>query len=374
MKKFIISIVKVSLMFLAVGSVLSAQGLTIETPIKGMSFLGPQDPSLDIQMFQSLQSTSSDWVALIPEAILDRETLTLKPDEENEHWGNTIESQKEAIKLAKATGLKVFLKPHIKLEDFETERSTISRKLFPGDDKTRGAYWRGDLRARTEQDWEVLESNYETYIIKLAKVAESLDVELFCIGTELREFVSRRPYFWNQLISKVRHHYSGAITYSANWDEFDEVHFWNSLDLVGVSAYFPISYSKTPSIEKTVQNWKPIKEQLRKLHESTGKKVLLTEYGYRNVSFSGAMPWVHDNGNAVPNNTAQANLYEAFYRSFWEESWIAGGFAWNWMHNELALENTDFSVRNKPAFYILKRWYINSYNHSMTLNLGSAQN
>lgn len=349
--------INITIIFVSVNITLYAQGKLFEEPIKGVSFLGPKHPSLDIQMFESLKTTNSDWVALIPEAILDREQLTLKPDELNEHWANTIEAQIESIKMAKRTGLKVFLKPHVRLEDNSNIGAQLKYWLSIEEDKTGGAEWRGDFMPEHDKDWLVWEKSYEAYILKLASIAESLDVELFCIGTELRESVSRRPEFWEALISKVRNKYKGSITYSANWDEFMVVSFWDKLDYIGVNSYFPISTSKTPSIEETFENWKPIKDQLQQLHNLEGKKILITEYGYRNVSYAGEFPWEHDDGRAIANYDAQSNLYEAFYMSFWNEDWLAGGFCWNWLHTELAFNNTDFTVRKKPAFLILKKWY-----------------
>ncbi len=354
MKKHIIIIILIAA---ACISNTFAQDASSDMPILGMSFLGPHDQSLDVRMFESMQETHSNWVALIPEAILDRTTLSLKPDEENKHWGNTIAAQMQAIELAKEAGFKVFLKPHIKLDTITNKRSGLSRLFFSDGDKTGGAVWRGDLKLKKEKDWQIWEQNYEDYIMQLVDLAVAMEVDMFCIGTELREFVKHRPEFWNQLISKVRSQYQGPIIYSANWDEFESVSFWSQVDFIGIDAYFPISDEETPTVEKAFDNWQPIKRKLQKLHQENGKKIVLTEYGYRNVSYSGLRPWEHDDGTATPNNAAQTNLYEAFYKTFWNEDWVAGGFAWNWLHTELAPENTDFTVRNKPAFSVLQRWY-----------------
>jgi len=357
MKQFVASVIHFTIVFISCSVTLFAQGKCVDVPMKGMSFLGPQQAPLNIEMFESLQTTNAEWIALVPEVILDRQTLSLLPDEENKQWGNTIEAQVEAIKLAKKTGLKIFLKPHVKLENNRNIGSLVKKWLFIEKDQTGDATWRGDFMAGNEKGWQVWESSYESYILKLAQIAESLDVELFCVGTELRETVIQRPEFWEKLIKKVRSEYTGSITYSANWDEFNVVRFWDKLDYIGVNAYFPISTSETPLIDDTINNWKPIKVQLLEIHKSEGKKILITEYGYRNVSFSGEFPWEHDKGRPPTNYAAQSNLYEAFYQSFWNESWMAGGFSWNWLHAKLPNNNTDFTIRNKPASAILKRWY-----------------
>ena len=341
---------------------IQAQPIELPASINGMSFLGPGSPTLNIEMFKGLQSTNSNWVALIPEATLERKTLKLKSDKENKHWGETIEAQIKAIQLAKEVGLNVMLKPHIVLERFKENKSIIGQRFFASnEDKTNGAVWRGDFKASTEADWKIWEESYTNYILRLATIADSMEVELFCVGTELRGSVVKRPNFWEGLIQEVRNIYAGAITYSANWDEYDKVTFWNRLDYIGIDAYFPINFSKTPSVNKTIKNWKPIKEKLEALSQKENRKILMTEFGYKNVSFAGALPWTHHKEKAIPNNKAQRNLYEAFFESFWEEDWIAGGFSWNWIHTPQAENNTDFSIQNKPALDVLKKWYNNLY-------------
>ena len=317
--------------------------------INGMSFIGPDKPSISKNTFTEIQTTNSNWIGLVPEATLDRETLRLIPDQENDHWGNTIEAQIQAIHLAKEAGLKIFIKPHIILDKRKISKS---KGIL---DKTNGASWRGDLKAEHEADWDTFEDSYESYILKLAHLADSLEVELFSIGTEMREFVIERPQFWRVLISKVRDIYSGKITYCANWDEYDKVKFWSQLDYIGIDAYFPVNRSKTPTVKKTMKKWKPIKKKLKKLSSLYKKKTLLTEFGYRNVSYSGHKPWIHDDGKAERNDKAQTNLYEAFFRTFWNDDWIAGGFSWNWQQN--IVSDTDFTIQNKPALSIIQKWY-----------------
>lgn len=352
------SFLLIILFTVAISQSVFAQKTNDKDPIKGISFLGPYKPPLEASMIEGLKVTNSEWVALIPQAIMSRETLKLKPDEENHHWSSTTQAQIQGIQLAKSLGLKVFLKPHIVLEKNKDEGRNAVTKFFLSKDRTKGAKWRGDFKAENDADWKIWEDSYEAYILNLAMIAESMDVEMFCVGTELRGSVVHRPQFWSKLIQKIRGVYSGEITYSANWDEYKKVTFWSELDYIGIDAYFPINLAKTPSVAKTVKNWKPIKKQLKALSKSAGRKILMTEFGYRNVSFSGALPWKHDKGKTPPNYDAQVNLYEAFFRAFWDEDWIAGGFSWNWIYKTLSKDNTDFTVENKPALDVIKKFYL----------------
>ncbi len=336
--------------------------------INGMSFSGPGSPSLTLDMFEDIKISNANWVALVPEATLDRSTLLLLPDEQNEWWSNTITANIQAIQLAKKAGLKVFLKPHIvlsKLENSNTPKVLFTNKTKNVNksviDKSRGVEWRGDLSLKKEQDWNILENSYEAYILELAQIAKDQKVELFAVGTELKKFATQRPAFWRQLIKKVRKIYSGPITYAANWDEYNKISFWQDLDYIGVDTYFPINRMKTPEVRKTIRNWKAIQRQLRKLSKAEDRQILLTEFGYRNVSYAGKRPWTHDKGENIPiNNQTQVNLYQAFFQTFWKKSWVAGGFSWKWFAHPKSGNDTSFSVQGKPALAVLQKWYAQS--------------
>lgn len=333
--------------------------------INGMSFSGPSDPFLTLEMFESIKTSNANWTALVPEATLDRSTLMLLPDEENDWWSETIEANIQAIQLAKQAGLKVFLKPHVVLS--KIEEINFSKAIFinnnrtsqkPKKDKTRGVEWRGDLSLKKEKDWRILEISYERYILQLAKVAQTQEVDLFAVGTELKKFSTQRPAFWKQLIQKVRKIYHGPITYAANWDEYNKITFWQDLDYIGVDTYFPVNRMKTPEVRKTIKNWKAIQKQLRKFSKSENRQILLTEFGYRNVSYAGKRPWTHDKGENIPsNNQAQVNLYQAFFHTFWKKSWVAGGFSWKWFAQPKSGKDTSFSLQGKPALTVLQKWY-----------------
>lgn len=337
----------------------------IENKIKGISFLGPQDTILELAMVQSVDKINATWIAAVPEATLDRGTLLLISDRNNDNWSETMEGVTRLIKLAKRSNKRVMLKPQVILakniipnELFNELASYLDFNYKEITDKTYGAKWRGDFVAGTEKDWKQWESSYEQYILNYARLAQELNIDLFCIGTELREFVIRRPKFWKALIFKIRRLYDGPLTYSANWDEYDKVPFWEDLDFIGTNTYFPISNDALPSIDVVLNSWRNIRSEIRKVSQRVNKKVIITEYGYRNISYAGQHPWVHDDGKPIPPNyKAQVNLYEAFFKAFWNESWIMGGFGWNWLYVEQSDGNTDFSVQGKPAIEVVTKYY-----------------
>ncbi len=337
----------------------------IQNKIKGISFIGPHEPTLDISMINAVDEIHANWIAVIPESTLDRSTLLLIPDNENYNWSETQQGVQEIIQLAKQSRKKIMLKPQVVLapnntpnEYFNELASYINLNYKVLTDKTYGAKWRGDFVPRNEKDWKIWESTYQKYILEYARLASNFDVDLFCIGTELREFVVRRPEYWKSLIQQIRAIYDGPLTYSANWDEFHKVTFWKELDYIGTNTYHPISEDLTPNKDKVFDSWRKIRSQIRKASQKANRKVIITEYGYRNIAYAGLEPWTHDKGlKKTPNYQAQSNLYEAFFRGLWNESWVAGGFGWNWIYHELPEGNTDFSIQGKPAMQVVAKYY-----------------
>lgn len=345
-------------------SIITAQKST--NKIRGMSFLGPHEPNLEQYMIDAIDTINADWIAIVPEATLKRSTLKFIPDHNNPNWSETKEGIIEMIKLSNQSNKRIMLKPQIVL-DKNTKPNTLINKfasyvnlsLNKITDKTYGAKWRGDLAPISESDWQIFESSYTQYILSYATIARDMEVDIFCIGTELRESAIQRPEYWKSLIKKVKNIYHGSIIYSANWDEYEKITFWRDLDYIGTNAYYPISNKETPSVEEAFENWQQIRKDLYAISKKYNRKIIITEYGYRNVSFTGLTPWIHDSQSKSPkiNNEAQTNLYKAFYKAIWKEYWIVGGFGWNWIYTCQHQGNTDFSVQGKPAQKVIASYY-----------------
>ena len=222
-----------------------------------------------------------------------------------------------------------------------------------------GGKYTGEISFEDEESWKEFQLNYTNYILAYAKMAEQLNVALFCIGTELDVFVRTRPLFWNTLIREVKKIYHGKLTYASNWDTYKEVSFWEELDFIGVDAYFPLSNDKTPNIVALSKSWQEISENLETYSSQKEKSVLFTEYGYRSMDFAAKEPWKTDNVNGV-NLQSQYNCYEALYKTVWKEKWFAGGFLWKWFpDNEIAGGEKDnrFTPQNKPVIKLINDYY-----------------
>lgn len=300
---------------------------------------------------EEIQALKANWISLSPEASLDGKTMTLKTSVEDRLWSNDLDGYKEIIDQAKTLGQKILLKPHIVVEKNRTSEDLLDAEVT----------WRGDIQPKFFWDWKTFDDAYHSYILEMARFAQAEEIDMFCIGTELKSFVETRPKFWFNLISEVRKIYQGQIIYSANWDNYDKIPFWRELDFIGVNGYFPISTDAIPSVEKVKKNWKSVKRNLQKFCEKYDMKIIITEFGYRNVEFSGVRPWTH-NKDDIPSLSyeTQSNLLNGYFQSLWDQDWIAGGFLWNWNYNSLLEGNTDFTVQDKPAIKLVKLFYSNS--------------
>ncbi|MDH5366801.1 MAG: hypothetical protein OEW67_07430, partial [Cyclobacteriaceae bacterium] len=187
--------------------------------------------------------------------------------------------------------------------------------------------------------------------------AESMNVELFCIGTEYRKVATAQPDLWIDLIKKVRNIYTGKITYAANWDNYQKITFWDQLDYIGIDAYFPISDQKTPGVDEMMTNWSPTKAAIKNISNQFNKPILFTEYGYESRDYSGDGDWNYSKDTLEINFQGQVNAYRAMYQSYWYEDWFAGGFLWKWHadHDKAGgINDKRFTPQNKPVEQIIK--------------------
>ena len=58
---------------------------------------------------------------------------------------------------------------------------------------------------KSEADWKVLEDSYTKFIMEYAQLAQEVNADIFCIGTELEKFIENRSNYWSNLIAKIAH-------------------------------------------------------------------------------------------------------------------------------------------------------------------------
>ncbi|MCG2432037.1 glycoside hydrolase family 113 [Aequorivita xiaoshiensis] len=311
----------------------------IKLKINGVSFVSSND-SVNQENIEPILRIGANYAAIMPFGFIKNvEHPELIYNSERQWFGETIIGAEQYVNTLQKNDFKVMIKPQIWV-------------------------WRGEftggIKMNSEEDWLSLENSYKNFILDYARLAERKDVEIFCIGTELENFIIHRPAYWRKLVSEVRTVYSGELTYAANWDEYKRVPFWDVLDFIGVDAYFPVSNSQTPTVSEIKSGFEKWQIELKTFSEEKGKKILFTEYGYRSVDYSGKEPWRSDKSMNSVNLQAQSNLLEGLYQSIWDENWFAGGFLWKWFiaYDKVGGENdSQFTPQNKSAEAVVKKYY-----------------
>ncbi|MDA1121138.1 MAG: hypothetical protein O2887_11715 [Bacteroidetes bacterium] len=286
----------------------------------------------------SVAKLKARWIAIIPFAFSRKNEPSVGFGYNRQWFGESPKGVIESVVTAKNIGFNVMIKPHVWV---------------------RGDGWPGEFNLETEEAWQQWQNDYSNYILTYAKIADSLSVDLLCIGTEFRIAARERPDFWYDLIKKVRKVYKGNLTYAANWDNIEQVDFWDKLDYIGIDAYFPLTESETPSVDELKEAWQIHKETIEELSLDFKKPVLFTEYGYKSSSACCASPWEEDRESVV-NMPCQRNGYEALFATFWQEEWFAGGFLWKWFpdnENSGGVGNNNYTPQNKLAEQVIRECY-----------------
>ena len=284
-----------------------------------------------------LAETNTEWVAICFAWAQSSTTSTEIRVDPNRTA--TTDSVRHAITTAHSLGFKVMLKPMVDtLEEEETQG-------YP-------TVWRGKIQPSDE--WF---DSYSNFINSFAEFAEQNDVELFSVGCELKE-TTREKEQWERVIAGVRERYSGPITYAADWTNYKNIDWWDSVDYVGIDAYFPLTFKYNPSFGELKNAWTHHADEIEEWLSTVNKPVILTEIGYR----SG------DGTNMAPSNfwsdmpvdlQEQQDCYEAAFQTLWSRSWFYGFYWWTWIHipDRGGPDDPHHTPQNKPAQEVVTNWY-----------------
>lgn len=237
-------------------------------------------------------------------------------------------------------------------------RVTLKILLQP-DDGT----WRAMINPYNRQEWF---ANYERKLLEYARVAEELGVYQYSIGTEMLSMTtpatdSMNTARWESMIDKIRNVYSGKVIYGAQHgyiylndfgksvNELEGIDFWDKLDYIGLSAYYPMSNERQPSVESLMQRWQEIEQQdILPVQQRWGKQVLLAEVGYKSMDYTFVSPGEWQRSGAY-NETNQANGYQALLQFFSNKDYFAGVHFWDWKSNPYAggYGDIDYTIQGK---------------------------
>ena len=299
-------------------------------PIKGMA-LGLYDPGDKRPALTEIAGLGADHVSLVVSWHQhDVRSVALAPI-----GGTTISDDdlRTVMRAAHAAGLKVFLFPIVEVEVRKPKE------------------WRGTLRPDDVNGWW---QSYEAFILHYAALAADEDADLFAVGSELVSTEAWRDR-WYHLIYSVKKRYTGKLVYSANWDHYQPVSFWERVDYVGVTAYNELTTRSDASVDELAAGWRRVRDELTAFSDKVGRPLLITEVGYTSQDGAAIHPWDYT-VHAPVDLEEQRRGYAAFVDAWKDEPRLAGVFFWEWT-GAGGPGDGSYTPRGKPAEKVLRAFY-----------------
>ena len=252
-----------------------------------------------------------------------------------------------------------------------------------------------DHRRFVAEFWET----YTQQAVHIARIAEEEGARLYSLGTETDGLFRTRSggHFINDfgeelrsMVDRVRAVYSGLLTYDMHYNVLldpdfygaGSEHLWNDLDLdlVGVSAWFPLTDSR-PTTVTSPERLRAGYERIFQDHlvplgrRNEGRPIVFLEYGAMDMVETPGAPddpagyppfvFMDTNGNGLDDGReTQANMYQALLDAtaahpgildgvFWWDNWIAGDGLWA----EYWAGRRAYAIRDKPAEEVVRSTY-----------------
>jgi hypothetical protein len=248
----------------------------------------------------------------------------------------------DLIKYAKSKGLRVILMPIVLL------------------DNPIGDEWRGKISPLEDNGgWYEWWESYRAMLGYFAWIAQLNNVDVLVIGSELVSTQSNVEE-WTKTINKVRETFKGRLTYSANWDNYWTVPFWDQLDMVGMNSYWKMSDNKgdKATLDDMKHEWKEIQGDLLPWLKKTGKPLLFLEIGWFSQTNAAVTPWDYTQLLEVEplDMEIQKRLYEAFFQSWYGQPMLGGFSIWEWTPGDGGPKDSGYTPEGKPAEKVLREW------------------
>jgi hypothetical protein len=215
---------------------------------------------------------------------------------------------------AKARGMRVLIVPHLWVET-------------PG--------WRGDLDPGSEAGWLAYQKSYREFVLDWAKVARRAGADALSIGVECKSWSGRFGAYWSALIADVRAAFPGQLTYSANWDEAEDVLFWDQLDFVGINAFYPLADHADASYATYADGAARAVERALALGRLVAKPIVFVEIGYTTRRDAAVKPWLwpDDMHDVAIDEWEQARALSALMGAAITQPAFRGLFVWRYYAN-----------------------------------------
>lgn len=258
--------------------------------------------------------------------------------QENAHserisWDETL-SDDELIKMIDyfhSKNVRVSLKPTVNCKD-GTWRAHI-------------AFFDKDVVC--EPKWSNWFKSYSEFQCHYAAIAEKTGCEMFVAGCEM-VMSEHREAEWRQVIADIRKYYSGPVSYNTDKYQEDTVTWWDAVDVISSSGYYPIN------------DWDRQLDRIEAVVKKFNKPFFFAETGCMSSKGSAGVPndW-ELRGNI--DLQEQADWYEVMLSSVAKRDWVEGTCLWSWRttpySEEEAKEEFAYDIWYKPAEAVVAKYY-----------------
>ena len=249
------------------------------------------------------------------------------------HHMPTDDDLSKLIHYCQERGLKTIVKPMLNVAD---------------------GYWRAFIRffdedVPCEPKWRDWFKSYNEYLVHYGQLCENNNVDMLIIGCELVG-TDHREQEWRNLIGQLRMVYNGLLTYNCDKYQEHNVKWWDALDYISSSGYYPQDKigQELDRIEKVVNKYK--------------LPFIFTEMGCPSVEGTAKIPndWsLIEKGNSSEDE--QYNYLKDFFEECSKRDFVKGLCIWDWPMNspKKACNKLDgaYSVKFKKAEKVVKKYF-----------------
>lgn len=289
-------------------------------------------------LLDHLASMGVNWVSVTPFGrIWDLRSTEILMDFEAPYEENRA-AVRRLVEQAHARGIRVLVIPHLWVE---------------------AGGWRGEIDPGSPERWAEYQRNYRAFVLAWARDAAAAGADAFSIGVECKSWSGRFGGFWWRFIDDVRAVFPGLLTYSANWDEAEDVLFWDRLDLVGINAFYPLASHDGATFAEYEAGARHAAEGVERVSSVLDMPVLFVEVGYTTRRDAAVEPWLwpDDMSDVAISEHEQARALEASFRAFVPHEWFTGFLVWRYYAHldDVSQEAIwGFSPHGKRAEHVLR--------------------
>ena len=289
--------------------------------------------------------------------------------------GNTSSWRQSLRLMAESTGCNAVILPVCAWQDhtFSTRMDSVHPDVMSGEDvkavcrcardlglkvilkamvNCRDGYWRAYIRffdqeVPVEPGWRDWFPSWSDHVKRVAEMAEENHADMYCIGCEMVG-TDHREQEWRQLIREVRTIYAGPLTYNCDKYQEDRISWWDALDLISSSGYYPVD-----DLDRQFT-------RIKRVADLIGKPFMFMECGCPSRLGSEFRPNDWNFGKGISLET-QAKWYEAFLDAVERFPFVKGTSWWDWPATRLypeyaGADNNGYCTFGKPANRLLREF------------------